>query len=187
MKSWLPIICVLTLLLTGCETEIPESDSNLQVPKRPCQQHSECEANEICYPEEGCVPPWGRRFVLEDLHFEGPSSSFEDRCAIVGLWTPQRSSGESIQFKKGDWKTIALEPWYNARPDSPARVFLNFFHDEDDTQCPSHEVEGPLCLDGACGPFRIEHYRSADPIRLSNATGDALVFRLVPTPEAPKE
>lgn len=182
MKRATPALYLLGLLLISCaDTQDPTpGDGDASKPKRSCKEHGDCEDNEICFPKEGCAVPWGRTFILKDLTLEGPSKDFEDSCAATGRWYPEQSAGEQIDFKAKEWSQPAWEPTYRARPDSDAAVMMDFSPSKKDGTCPSHEDEGPLCLSGACEPFRIKHYRSSELLELTNASGDVLKFRLVP-------
>lgn len=177
------VYAVSVLLATGCSTpEAPDAGGGEQSSDTPlsCVNHVDCPETEICMPNQQCELPWGKRFVLSELRFEGPSSAFESRCSIVSRWYPQESSGESIQFRAGQWNEPAHKVWYLARPDSSASVVIDFFPVKKGDECPSHGVGGPLCLSDACEPFEVGHYRGSHEIRLTNATGDALKFRLRP-------
>lgn len=182
MKNFAPAIYTLSLFLSACagSNADDEADNGSKRSKRPCKAHTDCEDDEVCYPKQGCVFPWGREFALKDVVFDGPSKSAEDECSIHGRWFPEQESNDSIQFKKGNWSEAAFQPWYRARPDADASLVIDFFHDDDHKKCPSHHKEGPLCLSGACEPFSVEHYRGEKKIKLSNITGDHLTFRLVP-------
>lgn len=130
--------------------------------------------------QRGVRGPLGSIFFLEDLRFGGPSEEFEDTCSVAAQWYPDRSLAEDVFFKQKQWDTAASKVWYKAVPDSEASVFVRFDPVEDTDTCPNHEQQGPLCINGGCEPFGIEHYRSSEMIEFTNATGDSLRFRLVP-------
>lgn len=168
-------------LLTGLLFFPTACDSSQAKIKTTCQSHQDCPSEETCTKNNQCEPPGPNSKYLSNcqLRLKNEESN-HGRFIVICFWIHPDWQGPYIKLERKNWSQCDPGTTFAPNQGEEVRLKCGFMEVDGDKVPERLQNRGEFCLDKACSPLSMAHFRGEKRVELTNVQGDTLSFDLVP-------